>query len=194
MARRWRGLAVVLLVSCALPTSACNATSTSMHLGGHGAIVGAPDAATVVFVRPSEYKGENKTTILDSHGRFLGDALAASYFVVRVAPGRSVFVSCATNRSALQADLAAGRIYFVEVSVKPGFLHTRFHLLAIRPDTPSWTKLDTWMTESTAYMPDERAGQRGLSSMACAQSAPDLLDDYSPDERRARTLTPADGR
>ncbi len=165
-----------------------------MHLAGHGAIVGAPDAATVVFVRPSEYKGETTTTILDSRGRFLGDALAGAYFAVRVAPGRNVFVSCAANTSALEADLAPGRIYFVEVSANTGFMHTRFHLLAIRPDTPSWKQLDRWMIESSAYLPDERAGQRALSSTACARRGAETLDDYSPGDRRARTLTPADGR
>jgi hypothetical protein len=194
MARLTLGLTASLVFSCALLMTACNATSTSMHHAGHGAIVGAPNAATVVFVRPSEYKGEDKTTILDSHGRFLGDSLAGSYFAVRVAPGRNVFVSCAANTSALEANLTAGRIYFVEVSVKPGFMHTRFHLLAVRPGAPSWKKLDTWMTESAAFLPDEQAGQRGLSSTACARGAPELLDDYSPDERRARTLGPRDGR
>jgi hypothetical protein len=184
-------------VALSLSLLGCDATSRAMRPTGHVAIVGARDAATIVFVRPSGWKGEDRTTILDEHGRFLGDSLARSYFAVRVPPGENLFVSCSSNTAALRAVVAPGRIYFVEVSPKPGFFGTRFSLVAVHPGAPSWKLLDSWITESTAYVPDESAGQamsRAHGDEACVREARAVLDGYSESDLRARTLLPDEGR
>jgi hypothetical protein len=190
-------IATFIALTLSLWLFACNATSTAMRPIGHVAVVGAPDAATIVFVRPSGWKGEDRTTILDEHGRFLGDSLASSYFAVRVPPGENVFVSCSSNTAALRAIVAPKKIYFVEVSPRLGLFATRFALLAVHPGAPSGKRLDRWMTESAAYVPDEQAGQamsRAHGNEGCFRRARAVLDDYSEADLRARTLLPDDGR
>lgn len=196
MARASLGLVCALV----LGMLGCNATSTSMVRTSHFAILGARDAATVVFVRPSSYKGEITATITDARGRFLGDSLAESYFVVRVPPGENVFISCTENTSALRATLAPGKIYFVEVASKYALFGARIHLLAIGPTSRAWRNLDTWMTESVAYATDEPAGQAVLAARPrgmladCIARGEDRLRAYSAEELDARTLGPGDGR
>jgi hypothetical protein len=201
MARPSPTHAAAFAIAVCLTTFGCDVPSRVMDPVSHLPIRGASDAATVVFVRPSGFKSEDLTTVIDGHGRFLGEALAQAYFAVRLPPGENVLVSCASNTSVLRATLSPGKIYFVEISSKPGFLSTHFHLLAIRPDTRSWSRLDRWMTESAALVPNELAGQRALASSSradevarCLRGHREELDGYGPDELRARTLGPDDGR
>lgn len=189
------------LFTLVIATSAmgCSATSKYMTPAGHAPIAGAPDAATVVFVRPSGYAGNIRATILDNKGRFLGDSLPSSYFAVKVPPGEHVFISWAENTGALRANLAAGKIYFIEVAPKMGALSARVHLLAITPRSSSWKKLDEWMSESHAYVPDEPRGQGYLTSRdrdvaERIRRGNEALGSYTRDEISERTLTPEDGR
>ena len=191
----------VVTLAVAVSTVGCNAKSPLMVPTSHFPIRGSSDAATLVIVRPSGFKGEDLTTIIDGHGRFLGEGIAQAYFAVRLPPGENVLVSCASNTSVLKATLSPGRIYFVEISSELGFLTTYFHLLAIRPGRESWSRLDRWMTASAAFVPDEPAGQRTLASSSradqiaqCLRRVRLELEAYGPEELRAHTLGPDDGR
>lgn len=190
---------VVLAVALATGVAGCAAQSKYMQETAAGPIVAQPDAATVVFVRPSGFAGGLRATILDEKGRFLGDSLPESYFAVNVTPGEHVFISWAENTGALRANVAAGKIYFVEVSPKMGALSARVHLLGITPRAKSWAKLDTWMSESKAYAPDERSGQAYLAGRSDdvrerIRRANEALSEYSREELAERVIGPADGR
>src|SRR5687767_7550767 len=77
------------------------------------------DGGLVVFVRPSGWGGGH-ADVLDENGRFVGRAFAAAHWAVAAPPGQRVFVIWAENTDAVQIDVAAGRIYFVEVAITPG--------------------------------------------------------------------------
>jgi hypothetical protein len=187
------------LLLLALATAGCSASSDYMHpVAVPRAIVARPDAATVVFIRPSGYAGGIKTTILDGRGRFLGDSLAESYFTVYVPPGPNVFIAWAENTAALRANLAPGRTYYVEVAPKIGMLSARVHLLAMTPRSESWSKRREWLTDSKQLEVDEPGGQaylRGRSEDVAErlQRANEALRQYSPEELAERTLDPNDG-
>ncbi|AKU95356.1 hypothetical protein AKJ09_02020 [Labilithrix luteola] len=191
-------LALVLL----LTGSGCSATSKYMtpSPAGPASLAAAGDMATVVFIRPSGFAGSQRATVLDGQGRFLGDSLPESYFAVKVPPGEHVFISWAENTGALRATLAAGKVYFVEVSPKMGAFSARVHLLAITPRASSWKKLDEWIAESKAYVPDEVHGQAYLASRKndvaerIRRANEALNKDYSRDELDERTLLPTDSR
>lgn len=187
------------IATLALMLTGCSATSQYMVKAKSHAIDRSPDMATVVFIRPSNYAAAQLTTILDSKGRFLGDALPSSYFAVKVPPGEHVFISWAENTAALRANVAAGKIYFVEVSSKLGWMSARMHLLALGPNTDNWKHIDEWLGECTPYAPDEAQGQGYLKKRAAdtgerIDRALDALSKYDAAELAERTLVPTDGR
>jgi hypothetical protein len=184
----------------ALGATGCAATSDYMlEVKPPRAVVATPGMAMVVFVRPSSWGAAIKTTILDERGAFLGDSLSASHFAVSLPPGPHVFISWAENTAALQATLAQGRIYFVEVAPRPGFLSARAHLLAITPRRETWAKLGDWLAETRQFTPDPAGGERHLQERAedvteRVRRAQEVLRKYDAEELEARTIRPEDGR
>ena len=166
-----------------------------------------PGSATVVFVRPSSYgttvlmgllNPAPRITVLDEQGRFIGDATADSCFVAPVPAGKHLFVGWAENTAALQADLAPGRVYFVEVSPRIGWLTARVQLLAITPQNKRWKDLEEWVSDCDKFRPDEAGGQAYLNgrrddATERIRRAKAALADYDTEELRERTLLPADG-
>jgi len=157
-----------------------------------------PNAALVVFLRPSSYASRTVTTILDDQGVFLGDSVAETQFAVAIPPGPHLFLAWGENTAPLLADLLPGRIYYVEVSPRWGFFSPRVQLLAVTPQSDNWKELGTWLTECSQLVPDIAAGQAYLSArgeavgkrIASARERANQLDD---EERGARTLHPEDG-
>lgn len=157
-----------------------------------------PNAALVVFVRPSSYGSGTVITILNDQGAFLGDSVAETQFAVLVAPGRHLFLAWAENTAPLLCDLLPGRVYYVEVSPRMGFFSPRVQLLAITPRSDNWRELGSWLAESTQLIPNMSAGQAYLSERHDAvqkriRSAREHASDLDDEERDARTLRPEDG-
>lgn len=170
-----------------------------MHpAGGPLPIAPRTDTATVVFVRPSSYGAALHPTILDEHGNFLGDAEPSSHFVATLPPGEHMFVVWAENTGPIRATLLPGRVYFVEVAIKPGALQARAHLLAIAPDTEQWPKLRDWMADTKPIVADLVAGQAYLNDrhddvLERIHRAHEAFAEMDEDERNDRTLRPNDG-
>ena len=192
------GLALCLMAML-LCSAACTASSDYMHeVHAPQALRATPDSAVVVFIRPSGYARAMGSTILDGHGRFLGDSLPETYFAVRVPPGEHIFIAWAENTAALRASLAPGRTYYVEVAPKMGALSARMQLLAVTPRAESWGELRAWMGESKQTVPDEASGQAYLTSRRedvaeRLHRAQEILREYDAEELAERTLTPGDG-
>lgn len=157
-----------------------------------------PDSALVVFIRPSSYAASIATTILDDKGRFLGDSLPASYFAAHVPPGKHLFIAWAENTAALQAMLAPGRTYYVEVSPRMGMLSARMQLLALTPGSEDWGELGEWLRDCDLYLVDERRGQaylqeRSEDTRERIRRGREILTEYDNEELAERTLRPEDG-
>jgi hypothetical protein len=156
------------------------------------------DAATVVFVRPSSFGAAVHPTIFDERGRFLGESEASSHFVAEVSPGEHTFVVWAENTGPIHANLAPGRVYFVEVAMKPGAFQPRAHLLAIAPRTESWASVREWMADTKPTVADHDAGQAYLDTRKedvaeRLHRAAEAFAELDDEERDARTLHPNDG-
>jgi hypothetical protein len=183
----------------ALVTSGCTASSKYMFEPRLPVPnVAPPNAALVVFVRPSGYARGEVTTILEDQGAFLGDSVAETHFAVAVAPGPHLFFSWGENTAPLIANLLPGRVYYVEVSPRPGFFSSRVQLLAITPRSPNWKELGTWLSESSQLIPDTAAGQAYLNGRREAvaeriRRARERAGELDAEERAARTLQPEDG-
>jgi len=160
--------------------------------------VAPPNAALVVFVRPSSYASRDLATILDEQGAFLGDSVAETQFAVACPPGQHLFLAWSQNTAPLSANLLPGRVYYVEVSPRPGFFSSRVQLLAITPRSNNWNQLGTWLSESTQLVPDMAAGQAYLNGRGDAvreriRRARERMSELDAEERAARTLQPEDG-
>ena len=188
------------LLALGLSTAGCTATSAYMHEATSARPTEpTTGGATVVFVRPSGYAAGIKTTIFDERGGFLGDSLPESQFAATLPPGRHLFVAWAENTAALQADLTAGRTYYIEVAPRIGVFSARMHLLAITPRSKSWAKLPEWLRDSRPYEPDTSAGQAYLATRPDdvkerLRRAQEAIRKYDAEDLALHTLSPDDGR
>jgi hypothetical protein len=105
-----------------------------------------PNKATVVFVTPSD-RNAGASALLDESGRAIGEVAGKTRIVVQIAPGGHKFVRAIYKNAdkgdyrlwghevcnQIAGEFAAGKIYFVEVSV--------FRLYKVKPDQP---KLVEW--------------------------------------------------
>lgn len=184
----------------ALGAVGCSASSEFMRpVAAPTAVKAAADEATVVFVRPSGFGGALKQTILDGKGRFLGDALPSSRFAVKMAPGEHTFIVWAENTNAVKASLAAGKVYFVEVSLSMGALSARADLLPIKPGTEAWRSLDEWLADTEVFDPDTAGGQAYLEERKedveeRIKRAREHLAEYDAEDLALHTMGPGDGR
>jgi hypothetical protein len=184
----------------AVMATGCSASSEYMRpVVSPQQVKPASDQATVVFVRPSSFGGALKQTILDGEGRFLGEALPSSRFSVSLPPGEHTFIVWAENTSAVKASLAAGKIYFVEVSLSMGALSARADLVPIKPGTEAWEMLEGWLAETDAFDPDAAGGQAYLAERKedvdeRIKRAREHLANYDAEDLTAHTLRPQDGK
>lgn len=96
-----------------------------------------PDKALVVFMRPSRYGGGIQASVYDtSHGgnHFIGIVSAKTKIGYLANPGDHLFMVIGENADFMNADLEAGKTYYVLVSPRMGFWKARFSLLPIHND------------------------------------------------------------
>jgi hypothetical protein len=155
------------------------------------------DAATVVFVRPSDKADALLPLVIDEQGRFLGQSLPASYFVTTVPPGEHVFVACSDEAAGMRARLAAGKRYFVELTWDGSFSR-RVIPHPIRSGSESWGKLTGWYTEKKRVVEDGTAGEayvRARPSLPekCLRKADEELRILDAKALGERSRAPDDG-
>ena len=162
-------------------------------------IVAPPDLATVVFVRPSKLAFAVSANIIDEGGRFIGDIPAKGHFAAVVPPGHHTFVIWAENTDALSADLAPGRIYFIEVYPSMGAFSAQMHMKAIKPSLPNWSRRDQWMQETTQFRADQAGGQENLVRKGeekvreRVRRGMEHMSKYEGEKLDSRTLGAGDG-
>ncbi len=156
------------------------------------------DRALVVFVRPSKYAFGISANILDEQGHFLGDSPAAGHFIAALPPGHHTFVVWAENTDVIDAELAPGKIYFVEVAPTMGWMSAQVHLLAIKPSSANFMHRDEWMRATSQWAVDGNGGQANLDQRSDdvrerLRRAQEHLQKYTADQREQHTLRAQDG-
>jgi hypothetical protein len=140
----------------------------------------APTAsAVVVFVRESSpCDGGEAFRLVDESARFLGDSPPASKFAARFPAGRHAFFAWQPSGDlppdqfpfvnqvgAVEADLAAGQVYYVTVAIANDRYSLRktcsnYQWLALRFADPEQPDLQRTLADAQAWVPDAPAGQR----------------------------------
>jgi hypothetical protein len=155
-----------------------------------------PGAATVVFVRDSGFAFAVNFAILDQSGNFLGESVAKSNFAIRVPAGRFFFVARSSeNTDLVQANVEAGRLYFVRVFPRFGVFLARVGLDPIKPSESDWVKLPRWMAKSNQLVPLVGT-TRSASAQEPESRSPSIegaWSSLSASEQAERTIESADG-
>jgi hypothetical protein len=153
------------------------------------------DQAVVVFIRHTAFGGAILFTVIDENGKFLGVSQGNSHFAAIVPPGHHVFISgTVNNTSAVDATLAAGKVYFVEVSVRTGALAAAPELHAVRPGSDDWNNRDGWLKDTEEYAPNLAKGQHDMDDPKDRiKDGLEAYKAYDAEEKKHRTLVETDG-
>jgi hypothetical protein len=144
-----KGIALVVL----LATVGC--AGSSKYMVKSAPIAGpAPDRALVYFMRPSGFGFAINFQIWDSD-RFIGLSQAKSYFAYECDPGRHLFIGMAENKRGVEADLEAGRSYFVITQVRMGGWRARMAFIPVTRGSEFWDKVGQYKAELNFIMPKQ---------------------------------------
>ncbi len=193
-----KGLPVVGLVTVLsiLGPTGCARRSDLTEAAKRGAPLALPpaDKAVVVFLRP-EFLGYAISAAVYEDDHFLGVVMRHARLVRETLPGPHRYMVISEAADFLDADLEAGRIYFVMVRPRTGTLRARFTLEPLTPTSPRWRNVKKWVDHSYPVAPN------GLGEYWAQENAPSVEEKkakYLPrwlakDESERPALRPGDG-
>jgi hypothetical protein len=154
-----------------------------------------PNSATIAFIRDSGLGFAVNFSIIDQAGNLLGDAVARSDFALQVPPGRYFFFARGSeNTDAVQADVAAGYVYYLHVIPHFGAFTARVELDPVKPNEKEWASLPGWLTHSNHLMPLIPKTPASLHETPLPDWASKAWSSLSPVEQAAHSVTITDGR
>lgn len=154
----------------------------------------APDSATIVFFRDSGVAYAVNFAIVDHAANLLGDAVARSDFSVQVPPGRYFLLAKGgEGTDAMQAEVAAGHVYYVRVVPRMGMWLAGVELDPIKPGEQDWPRLSDWLSKTHHLTPLVPKVPVGISQAPLPGWAADAWGKLSAEERATRTIVPTDG-
>lgn len=160
---------VVLLLPLSL-LGGCVATSSYMAKTS-AAPQPTSDKALVVFMRPSRYGGGIQASVYDTRNGsndFIGIVSAKTKIGYLATPGQHLFMVIGENADFMNADLQAGKTYYVLVSPRMGAWKARFSLLPIHNDASA--KYNTQSTDFAQWQQETSYVQTTPGANAWYQS------------------------
>lgn len=154
----------------------------------------APDSATIVFFRDSGVAFAVNFAIMDQAANFLGDAVARSDFAVQVPPGRYFLVAKGgEGTDAVQAEVAAGHVYYVRVIPRMGMWLAGVELDPIKPVEQDWPRLSKWLDGTNHLAPLVPKVPAKLPEAPLPDWAARTWGGLSAPEQAAHTIAATDG-
>ena len=164
---------------------------------GESALRSNAQSATLVFGQAGRMTTGRLFTILDEHGKFVGDLPGHSAFAITVPPGRHLFVLMSFDHrkeDILYTDMQAGGVYYVDIIDGNHPLFERrqgYFWPSKRGGDPLYTlsNLGEHLKDATWNQPDVEAGNRYLASRpAETQEAMTDANEARAREEKAPTL------
>jgi hypothetical protein len=107
-------------------------------------VTGPPeDKALVYFMRPSGFGFAINFQIWDGD-QFIGLSQAKSYFGYQCDPGKHLFIGIAENKKGIEANLEAGKSYYVITQVKLGGWRARMAFIPVTRGSEFWDTVETY--------------------------------------------------
>ncbi len=109
--------------------------------------------ALVRFIRPSGMGFAQEFNLFDG-SRLIGNIVAKSQFDYLADPGRHVFMTTAENKAFLDAELDAGKTYYVLLRIYPGAWRARAAFVPVTRGSENWDKVIEYEKEFQKLEPD----------------------------------------
>jgi len=147
-----RGLFAVIAVSVLLFCQGCAGSSAYMK-PTKTLLQPTADKAVVRFLRPSGFGFAINFNMLDGD-KVIGNSVAKSQFSYLAEPGKHLFIATAENKVFLEADLVAGKTYYVITQIYTGVWRARVAFLAVNKGSEYWDKVREWESSLNIVEPD----------------------------------------
>lgn len=113
-----------------------------------------PGKALVYFMRPSGVGFVINFQIWDGD-QFIGLSQAKSYFAYECNPGKHLFIGMAENKRGGEADLEAGKSYYIITQVKMGGWRARMAFVPVTRGSEFWDKVEVYKNELNFIAPKQ---------------------------------------
>lgn len=161
---------------------------------GTPAVAAVSDRATIAFIRDSGVGFAVNFSIMDQAGNLLGDAVAKSHFALQLPAGRYFFFARGgENTDVVQADVSAGRVYYVHVVPRFGMWLARVELDPIKPNEQEARSLRGWLSGTEHLAPLIPKIPESVTVNALPDWASKAWSNLSASEQAAHSLTANDG-
>jgi len=137
--------ASLFMVSCAGSSGYMKPTDTMLSP--------TPEKALVRFMRPSGMGYAINFNIWDGE-KVIGNSVAKGQFDYLADPGKHLFVAVAENKTFLDAQLEAGKVYYILTQVKMGMWKARVGLIPVNRGSEYWDKVAEYEKELNKLQPD----------------------------------------
>lgn len=111
-----------------------------------------PDKALVYFMRPSGLGFAIHFQIYDRYD-LIGLSQAKSYFAYPCDPGKHLFIGIAENKRGVEADLEAGKSYYIITGVHMGGWKARMSFVPVTRGSEFWDKVEAYKKELNFVVP-----------------------------------------
>lgn len=202
---RFAHIACITVIALLLASTSVTARSKKMLEAAEQSPTPSADKALVVFLRNSFAGSAIQASVYDTREdgqEFFGIVSNKTRVAVEVAPGKHRFMVIAENADFLEADLLAGKTYYVLISPRMGMWKARFSLLPIHSDASAERNVHTadfakWMEKSVRV---ERGPEADAWYQANQPSVDKKRTSYLkkwdrmlPADKANLTLLPSDG-
>jgi hypothetical protein len=153
------------------------------------------DEAKVIVYRTAAFGGSENFPVyelVDNEGKLLGFTETDRYFEYRCPPGRHLFVTWAEGEAFIEADLEAGRTYFIRAYSKFGVLAPRPGFAPVGQGSENWDKLDEILSplQCRELDPTKAAEYEQQKEEQFRKT----LARYEEGKKESRHLAPGDGK
>ena len=152
------------------------------------------DKALVRFMRPSGFGYAINFNMLDGE-KVIGNSVAKSQFDYFADPGKHLFVAVAENKVFLEAELDAGKTYYVITRIYSGWWSGRVAFLPVPRGSEFWDKVLEYEKTLKKLQPDRNTLQAWEE--ANKPKIQKVLSDYESvwkNKYQWPKLMPEDGR
>ncbi|MEW6489608.1 MAG: hypothetical protein AB1578_17040 [Thermodesulfobacteriota bacterium] len=153
-----------------------------------------PDKALVRFLRPSGMGALINFNVLDGE-KVIGNSVAKSQFSYLAEPGHHLFVATAENKAFLEADLEAGKTYYVVTRIYPGAWTARVAFVPVTRGSELWYEALEY--EKSLHILEPQADEIARWEKQNADKIRAVLHQYKFEWKEAYqwpVLRPEDGR
>jgi hypothetical protein len=117
---------------------------------------------------------------------FVGLSQAKSYFAYQCDPGKHLFLGIAENKVAIEADLEAGKSYYIGTNVRMGVAKARLNFTPVTRGSELWDKVDEYKRSLNFIATKEE--ERAKWEASKRQEAQGLVDYFSTGAGKAEVL------